>query len=435
MREKEIGLMMKGANVHERIGNDGDNTDSPMGIAAFSDNVKMLKLLIKHGADINAGDDNGLTLLMKAAAEDDNSESRRFLLSQPFIEIDSLTNDKRSCLHFPGVWFSIEDIDPESSLQDLLNAGCDVNIVSNHDELPIDTYGDKEMCHEVMKKHIVKLMAAGFYVCDRNKEVVSGSELSIAWKKLGTNVHGKDFNAEDSPMGMAASANNVKMLKLLIKHGADINAGDIDDLTPLIKTTYNNNNSASRSIGKNGDPDSSLQDLLDAGCDVNIVSNDGELPIDSYEDRQKCREVMKKHIVKLMAAGFYVCDRNKEVVSGSELTEFRVECDTEVEVMKNTHGIMAGFSLFDILHKSYHKLALRIKDGDEDKFDDKMVAKFPLYAGMIKYRLEKAGQRKKFFNQVENVLYEIYFKYLPATFIHEMFFYFNNFELSKLVEI
>ncbi|CAG5083567.1 Protein of unknown function [Cotesia congregata] len=126
---------------------------------------------------------------------------------------------------------------------------------------------------------------------------------------------------------------------------------------------------------------------------------------------------------------------NKKFVSGSELRKFRVECDKKVELMKNTCGIMAGFSLFDILHRSYHKLALRIKDGDKDKFDDKMAAKFPLYAGMIKYRLEKAGQRRKLFNQVENVLYKIYFKYLSATFIHEMFFYFSNFELSKLVEI
>ncbi|CAG5096417.1 Protein of unknown function [Cotesia congregata] len=103
--------------------------------------------------------------------------------------------------------------------------------------------------------------------------------------------------------------------------------------------------------------------------------------------------------------------------------------------MKNTYGIMAGFSLFDILHRSYHKLALRFKDGDEDKLDDKMAAKFSLYAGMIKYRLEKAGQRRKLFKQVENVLYKIYSRYLPATFIHEMFFYFSNIELSKLVEI
>ncbi|CAG5090070.1 Protein of unknown function [Cotesia congregata] len=94
-----------------------------------------------------------------------------------------------------------------------------------------------------------------------------------------------------------------------------------------------------------------------------------------------------------MAAGFYVCKRNKEVVSGSELRNFRVQCDTEVEVMKN------------------------------------------MYAGMIKYRLEKAGQRRILFNQVEDILYEIFSRYLPATFIHGMFFYFSNFELSKLVEI
>ncbi|CAG5081899.1 Similar to Zdhhc13: Palmitoyltransferase ZDHHC13 (Mus musculus) [Cotesia congregata] len=238
-------LISQGADVHGRIGNDGESADSPMGIAVSSNNLQMIKLLIKHGADIIIRDENGLTPLMKAALVNSNSASRRFLLSHPFIEINSLTDDKSFCLHFPDIW---------------------------------------------------------------------------------------------------------------------------DDT---------------------GDPASSLEDLLDAGCDINIVNSRGELPIDTYKDKRRCREVMKKHIVKLMAADFYVCDRNKaEAVSESELENFRVECDGEVEVMKNTYGIMAKFSLFDILHISYHKLALRIKDGDEDKFDDKMAAKFPLYAGMIKYRLE-----------------------------------------------
>ncbi|CAG5074906.1 Protein of unknown function [Cotesia congregata] len=100
--------------------------------------------------------------------------------------------------------------------------------------------------------------------------------------------------------------------------------------------------------------------------------------------------------------------------------------------MNNTYRIIVGFSLFDILHKFDHKMALRFKDGDQDKFDDKMADKFPRYAGMIKFRLEKAGQRKKLFNQVENNLYEIFCRYLPATFIRQLFFYFSNSELSKL---
>ncbi|CAG5096415.1 Similar to FPV018: Putative ankyrin repeat protein FPV018 (Fowlpox virus (strain NVSL)) [Cotesia congregata] len=158
-------LISQGADVHGRYDNDGG--DSPMGIAATSNNVEMMKLLIKHGAGINAGDEYGITPLMKAAIESNNSASRRLLLSQPFIEINSLTEDMRSCLHFSTIWTDIDV--PESSLQDLLDAGCDVNVVSKHGRLPIDSYEDKEMCFEIMKKHIVELIAAGFYVCDRKK--------------------------------------------------------------------------------------------------------------------------------------------------------------------------------------------------------------------------------------------------------------------------
>ncbi|CAG5071437.1 Protein of unknown function, partial [Cotesia congregata] len=97
-------LISQGADVHERDFK-GEMGDSPMGIATLANNVGMIKMLIKH--------------LMKAALENGCSESLKFLLSQPFIKINSLTNDKKSCLHFPEIWYMeywIADVD--YSLQD-----------------------------------------------------------------------------------------------------------------------------------------------------------------------------------------------------------------------------------------------------------------------------------------------------------------------------
>ncbi|CAG5093036.1 Similar to FPV218: Putative ankyrin repeat protein FPV218 (Fowlpox virus (strain NVSL)) [Cotesia congregata] len=451
-------LISQGANVHGRD-YDEEFEDSPMSIAASSNNVEMIKLLMKHGVDINARDINGLTPLMKAALEDVSSASLRFLLSQPFIKINSLTNDQSSCLHFPEPWYMEEDIvDPESNLQDLLDAGCDINIVSNHGELPIDTYEDKEKCLEVMKKHIVKLMAAGFYVCARNKEAVSESELRNFRVECDTEVEVMK-NTYGIMVGFSLFDilhRSYHKLALRIKDGDEDKfdykmAAQFPLYAGMIKYRLEKAGQR-RKLFKQVEnilykvfsrylPATFIHEMFFYFSNFELSKLvENKLPPEKQcrhkaGNKEMCFEIMKKHIVKLMAAGFYVCDRNKKFVSGSELRKFRVECDTEVEVMKNTYGIMAGFSLYDILHRSYHKLALRIKDGDEDKFDDKMAAKFPLYAGMIKYRLEKAGQRRKLFNQVENILYKVFSKYLPATFIREMFFYFSNFELSKLSEI
>ncbi|CAD6215464.1 GSCOCG00011205001-RA-CDS [Cotesia congregata] len=175
-------LITHGADVHIRSGNNGKNSDSPMGIAASSDNIEMLKLLIKHGADINAGDDNGLTPLMKAV-KNNNSASIKFLLSQPLIEVNSLANDKTFCLHFSGVLDNIYTFNYierfRCNLQDLLNAGCDVNIQRKHRRLPINTYSMERKCLSVLVKHLMKLMVAGLYVCIENRITDSGRNVGV----------------------------------------------------------------------------------------------------------------------------------------------------------------------------------------------------------------------------------------------------------------
>lgn len=281
----------------------------------------------------------------------------------------------------------------------------------------------------------------------------------------GAEVNYKFLWDGPSPLSIAARSNNLKMMKLLIKHGADINFVDesgyhdpplFSAITnfenveavkflisqPTIRINYQDEDQSSclHILLKLEDLDGIfttdniiLDSLLDAGCDVNLKNGDKQLAIEmKTEENEAYIMTIKQHIVKLMAVNLYVSAKNANAVSGTEFQQLRVQCAKQVEIMKITSGPISGFSYYDLVHKCQHKLALRFKDRDGDKFDEEMRRKFDLYKGMIAHRLEKASQRRELFIKVENVLYEIFNRKLPATFIHDMFFYLSNDELFKL---
>ncbi|CAG5082875.1 Similar to ASB2: Ankyrin repeat and SOCS box protein 2 (Bos taurus) [Cotesia congregata] len=268
-----------------------------------------------------------------------------------------------------------------------------------------------------------------------------------------------------SPLSIAAGSNNLKMMKLLMKYGADINFVDesgyhdpplFSAITnfqnfeavkflisqPTIRINYQDEDQSLclHILLKSEDldgifttHDTILESLLDAGIDVNLKNGDEQLAIEMETEENRVYIIkIKQHIVKLMTVNFYVSAKNANAVSGTEFQQLRVQCAKQVEILKITSGPISGFSYYDLLHKCQHKLTLRFKDGDGDKFDEEMRRKFDLYEGMIAHRLEKASQRRELFIKVENVLYEIFNRKLPATFIHDMFFYLSNDELFKL---
>ncbi|XP_057330760.1 putative ankyrin repeat protein RF_0381 [Microplitis mediator] len=124
--------------------------------------------------------------------------------------------------------------------------------------------------------------------------------------------------------------------------------------------------------------------VLEAGCDVNLMDKNGKLVIDYpyeyvrlpgnlhlfYQYYDSSMLIVKHHIVKLIVAGFDVCDKNIEAVKGKEFKKIR-------------------FTYYDLLHKPQHELALKLKSIDDNVNinEETVESNFPLYGGMINYRL------------------------------------------------
>ncbi|XP_044594455.1 uncharacterized protein LOC123271977 [Cotesia glomerata] len=259
--------------------------------------------------------------------------------------------------------------------------------------------------------------------------------------------------------------NNIEIMKLLVEYGADVNMVDADGYqkTPLLQAASNPKSTfvldflldlptidvnavdnhkrsclhlflmASQNNLDREDYHDTLMQILDSGVDINLVDDDQKLAIDIKvaKKRKDCIRTVKMEIVIRMAANMKVCPRNTQALVGPEFNKFRATCDQEVAELKTSKDPITGFFYYDILHKCLHTLALRLKNKKFD-LEDGLDGDFFEYEDMINYRLKKASQRLELFNKVENVLYEIFYKELPAIFIHELYFYLSNADLWKM---
>lgn len=177
--------------------------------------------------------------------------------------------------------------------------------------------------------------------------------------------------------------------------------------------------------------------VLDAGCDVNLMDKNEKLVIDyTYDYVYACLPdyldmfdkyyhismlAVKHHIVKLIVADFYVCDKNIRAVSDKEFDKIHKKCLKEIRSMKKKikKDSVTGLTYYDILHKPQYKLALILENSDDNvTFNEKMIeSKFPLYGGMINYRLAKAFQCRKILDVIAHILFNVFFRVFSANYL------------------
>jgi len=110
----------------------------------------------------------------------------------------------------------------------------------------------------------------------------------------GADVNARNYN-DSTPLVVACSKGYLRIVKYLVQNGADVNARNYHDETPF-NLAYNNDNLRI------------MKYLVENGVDFNAVDNDGETPItlivnkiehevneQKKEELMKILEILKKH--------------------------------------------------------------------------------------------------------------------------------------------
>ena len=263
-------LLDKGAAVDVR--DKGGYT--PLAMASSSE---IVRLLIEHGANVNAKCSSGSTALFRALQDDTNyNQQENWLDNFPEALLSSLKKKKNLEL-----------------IKLLLSKGANVNVNDrcNMGRTPLHiTYS-----HEIFRR----LIDLGADVNIRNTDGETPLHGAVSARNAKLLIeHGADVSARDrkgrTPLHNSPSA---QIAQLLIAHGADVNARDNEGMTPLFQMSddliYAKRNENLR-----------IAELLIAnGADVNIKDLYGRTPLScaQFKDYDGCSvlrpfiSLLKKH--------------------------------------------------------------------------------------------------------------------------------------------
>ncbi|UCF17057.1 MAG: ankyrin repeat domain-containing protein, partial [Phycisphaerales bacterium] len=224
-------------------------------IAAKNGNTQKIKKLLKSGVDINEYDYGGWGTALHQAVYDHDVNSVR-LLVECGADVNKGNERGHSPLHAAMKW------DPEHALdiaKILISNGADVNAGVKNELVPdgyVDTSEGKTPLHN----------AAGIWLFDDDLEIHS----KIALVKLLLS-HGANVNAKDglgcTPLFKGLYTGHIDVMELLIDHGADVNAKNkVDGGTVLHDAAYD------------GDLES-VKFLVSHGADVHARDFEGETPL------------------------------------------------------------------------------------------------------------------------------------------------------------
>lgn len=201
---------------------------SLLSVAAKFGNVDLMKALLNAKADINSTDNAGRTPLMHAGTSK-NAESVRLLLDRGA----SLTS--RDTIGGTALtWAS--GFGDAASVKELLDAGADVEIVG------------------LVTGWTPLIWASGF-----------GDPAVIPLLvNLGANVEVADFLEGATPMIHAARTGKVESIQALLKAGAKLETPDLNGNTPLLSAAKNSGGDAPK-----------VKALIDAGANIHAKDNRG----------------------------------------------------------------------------------------------------------------------------------------------------------------
>ncbi|MFA9392911.1 MAG: ankyrin repeat domain-containing protein [Prolixibacteraceae bacterium] len=218
------------------LGKAGSYGDEPaVNVASSFNNVEGLKLLVKHGANINLSTSQGINAIQMAASHN-SLDAAKYLIAQKTI-LKGYNSVYFNAISYAALGYHLE------MLELLVKSGADVNEVSKESPwagpLARTAMGFNPLDKKLRLKTLKKLLELG-----ANPNVLHAQDMTAimcaaklgtrpGWKaafdncgvliKSGANVNLANTAGETALM-LASEAGNLKLVALLIKSGAEVNA-------------------------------------------------------------------------------------------------------------------------------------------------------------------------------------------------------------------
>ncbi|CAH1401021.1 unnamed protein product [Nezara viridula] len=241
--------------------------------AVMKKDINIAKVLVNKGANVSVQGETGTTLLMAAASNGDEAMVN-FTFSKKDLNIRD--NFGNQAIHFAAQGGNSKIIEM------LLGHGADVNSEGEHGETPLhfavrnddtilkdDEFENKTV--SVMKTlldHGAELNAQSYLKQTALHRAAAGGYAGVVDYLLSWNA---SLSIEDylcfTPFQWAASIGNVKVLDILLKHGDDVNRNGCNGVTALHMAIRRNDTAF-------------IKYLLSKNADPNIMSEDGQTPLD-----------------------------------------------------------------------------------------------------------------------------------------------------------
>lgn len=250
-------LLKKGAEIDA-----GDNEHStPLHVAAQSGHLNVVEYLVAKGADLHFQDDNGASTL-HWAAYNGHIEVADFLLKKG-ADLEARKTGGSTPMHGAAYYGHPEMV------KFLVKNGANIEAKNNAGYTPMlsgAAAGNLELV-EYLVDVGANLEATNewngtalyFAAQSENKELV---ELLLS---KGTQVKSDDPEFR-SPLYPVAYEGNIEIAELLIEHGADVKAVNVNGMTPLHMASHNGQ---AEMAGL----------LIDKGADPNAKDNEGRTPL------------------------------------------------------------------------------------------------------------------------------------------------------------
>lgn len=250
--------------------------------------------------------------------------------------------------------------------------------------------------------------------------------------------YGADVNAighkGSTPLQLAVTNRDEKMVRLLLDKGADVKAKSRNDLMPILHYvvfgSIDNGHKIIKILLDHGaDPEASdvngntalhfywqgnqILYLVKCGANFNAVNKQGHSIFHLLTSANKIKEVktLLKTIIKLkfINNGAELSERMMEYLEEDDvLRVFYDRCEDEILQMKEEYIEETGISVYEIFNAKTMGLlgSLANIDAVVEYFDSRNFrSRFPLYSAMLKAHVKKGLLRQKYFDEIHTLFF------------------------------